>query len=89
MSVKIKIPPSYQDITHAEIVVVHGKTVGECLTELANRYPGFKGVYFDAPGRLTDLLAIFINGVSIVGDFADTPVKDGDEIFPMMLIPGG
>jgi molybdopterin converting factor small subunit len=67
------------------------KTVGDCLIELRNQYPQLGKMLFDQGNDIAGFLQIFINGenLSEKTDRFASPVKDGDEIYPIMMIEGG
>ncbi|MFH1639547.1 MAG: MoaD/ThiS family protein [Chloroflexota bacterium] len=91
MSVNIKIPVMFQNETKGvKLVEVNGSTVGECLTELIKLHPPVEKVLFDSHAQLTEWLVIIVNGEALPEDNRlAVPVKDGDEIYPMMMLGGG
>ena len=64
-------------------------TVGECLHELASRYPGLKEWLFEKNGKINNLLEVYVNGESSYPEELAKPVKDGDELQTVMMITGG
>ena len=90
MSVKIKLHHSLAKIADGQVMVeVDGKTVGQCLEQLATRLPRLKKKLFEKDGALSRILEIYINGESTYPDELTTTVKDGDELNTIMLISGG
>lgn len=90
MSVKVKISSIFQqDAGGAQTATVNGSTVGECLKDLVKQYPGLKKMLFDEKNRLASEVTVFVNEENIPGDGLSRRVKDGDEIYPMILIGGG
>jgi molybdopterin converting factor small subunit len=77
-------------ITNNQSVVgVSGNTIGECLQELVTRFPELKKWLFKKDGKLSDLVDIYVNGVSSYPEELVKPVKDGDELHIVIIISGG
>ena len=90
MSVKVKISSMFQSATAgAKMAEVTGSTVGECLRDLVRQYPDLERMLFDEKDRLPSEVVIFVNEESAAEDGINRPVKDGDEIYPLILIGGG
>lgn len=93
MSVRVIIPPMFQSSTGGvtTIELKDYKTVGECLKELRTLYPLLGNMLFDEGDKISGFLSVFINGQSLnhSRDTFSYPVKDGDEIYPIMMIEGG
>ena len=93
MSVRVKLPAMFQPAANgAKIVEVNNcQTVGECLKQLRSQYPPLGRMLFDEGDNIAGFLLIFINGRGINhgSDKFSVPVKDGDEIYPIMMIEGG
>jgi MoaD family protein len=90
LSVKIKLHRSLAKLADGQAVVeVNGNTVGQCLGQLAARFPELKKRLFEKDGSLSRVLEIYVNGESIYPDELATPVKDGDEIDTLVRISGG
>jgi molybdopterin synthase sulfur carrier subunit len=90
VSVKIKLPHSLAKLADGQAVVeVSGNSVGQCLEQLARRFPGLKKRLFEKDGSLSRILEIYVNGESTYPDDLATPVKDGDEIDSLVRISGG
>ncbi len=91
MSVSMKIPAMFQNETGGvKLVEVDGHTIGESLDELIKLYPSIEKVLFDERDVLAGWLMIFLNGEALPdGNRLAVPVKDGDEIYPLMMIDGG
>jgi molybdopterin converting factor small subunit len=70
-------------------VEVNGSTVGRCLEQIVARFPKIKKWVFKDNGQLTDFIEIHVNMESSPGDALSQPVKDGDEIFIVMMLTGG
>ncbi len=90
MSVKVVIAETFQTVTGGtEMVEVQGKTVGRCLEEVVKKFPGIEKMWYGEKGQLAHYILIFVNGENVLGDNLMQPVKDGDEIYPMLIIGGG
>ncbi len=90
MSVKIKLHRSLANLAQDQTVVeVNGNTIGQCLEQLAARFPGLKRRLFEKDGTLSRILEIYVNGESSYPDELATPVKDGDELDTLVRISGG
>ncbi|HEY95342.1 MAG TPA: MoaD/ThiS family protein [Dehalococcoidia bacterium] len=90
MSVKIHIHPSLRHITDdREVVEVDGNNVGECFKNLVAEFPELDEWLFEAKGKLSKYIDIFVNDESAHPDELVKPVKNGDEIYILMQIAGG
>ncbi len=70
-------------------VTTEGKTVGECLKDLSDKYPITKNMIVDDNGSITNRFEIYLNGESTYETGLSTPVKDGDKIDLIYIIHGG
>ncbi len=90
MSVKIKLHRSMAKLADSQAVVeVKGSTVGQCLEQLAARFPRLKKKLFEKNGALSRILEVYLNGESIYPNDLATTVKDGDELDTAVRISGG
>jgi molybdopterin synthase sulfur carrier subunit len=90
VSVKINIHPFLSQHTNKQDVVeVNGSTVGQCLEELVARFPGLKPWLFEKNGKLNRLVEIYVNAESSYPEELAKPVKDGDELYILIIISGG
>ena len=93
MSVRIKLPAMFQQAANgAKMVEVEAsecKTVGECLKYLRNNYPGLGKMLFDEGDNIAGYLNVFVNGQGTNHNQFTFPIKDGDEVYPIMMIEGG
>lgn len=90
MSVRINLHKTHRQYTDGqEIVEANGNTVGECLKDLVNQYPGLEKEIFDKNGNLLSVLEIYLNGASAYPDELKKDVKDGDEIHLLTMLAGG
>ena len=90
MSVKVNIPPTISHLTEGnDLVEVNGNTVGECLNQLIDRYPGVKEQLFAGDGKLNNVVEVYVNMESSYPEELAKPVKDGDELHPIIIVLGG
>jgi len=90
MSVLIYLHKSHRQHTDGkETVDVQGKTVGECLGNLVQKYPGLKNELFDKNGKLKNIIEIYLNMASAFPDELAKPTRAGDEIHITILLAGG
>jgi len=92
MAITVTIPASLRRkwLNLQEQVSCKGKTVGECLDHLDQRFPGFKEILLDQTGDVRETIAIFLLGQNIRNlDNLSTAVKDNDEISIIPFLAGG
>ncbi|MFC2005096.1 MoaD/ThiS family protein [Chloroflexota bacterium] len=90
MSVKINIHPFLAQHTNGhDVVEVNGSTVGQCLEQLVTRFPELKEWLFEKNGRLNRLVEIYVNNETSYPEELAKPVKDGDELYILIIISGG
>jgi molybdopterin converting factor small subunit len=79
----------YKYVNHQDIVEATGNTVGECLHDVARQYPDIKPQLFDDQGQLLSTVMISINLQSQYKEGLDRQISPGDEIYVILIIPGG
>jgi molybdopterin converting factor small subunit len=90
LSVRIKLHRALAKIADGQTMVeVEGETVGQCLEQLAIRFPKLKKKLFEKNGALSRILEVYLNGESTYPGDLDTKVKDGDELDALLRIAGG
>lgn len=93
MSVRVKLPVMFQPAANGAktVELKNCKTIGECLKQLRTQYPPLGKMLFDEGDNIAGFLMIFINGQAVNhgADRFTIPVKDGDEVYPIMMIEGG
>jgi molybdopterin converting factor small subunit len=90
MSVRVKLPPILQEPSGGvEAPEAAGRTVGECLESLEERFPGIEEVLFDRQGKLLRIFGIYLNADGLRPIELDTKVGDGDEIVILNFLMGG
>ena len=70
-------------------VETSGRTVGECLKVAAEKSPALHNLWFTPEGGLSKFVLIFLNGENVPGNNPEQAVRDGDEIYPLLVIGGG
>ena len=87
---EIDIPPFLRDFTHGiKVANMSGNTVGECLGNFIEQFPGSKKFLFGKDGKLTKYLDVYVNGKSTYPEELSRQVNDGDKISILHLIIGG
>jgi molybdopterin converting factor small subunit len=90
MSVKVVIAEGFRVASGGvEEVETNGKTVRECLKEAVKAAPGLQKVWLTANGDPSKYIIITMNGENVPAKNVDQAVKDGDEIYPILLVGGG
>ena len=90
MSVTINIDTGLHQLTDGQTTVqVEGKTVGQCLDQLVDRFPEIKPRLFDKKGELHKYIDIYVNQESSYPEELAKAVRDGDELHIMFLVTGG
>ncbi len=73
---------------HDEIEV-EGDTVRDCLERLVDLYPRVRKWLFREDGELANFVDIFVNLASTFPNQLSDPVKEGDEIYIVMMHTAG
>ncbi len=91
MSVKLAIfyPRLKGLVGDPDALALEGQTVGECLDDLARRFPGAKELLFDERGALLRQVFVYVNAEGAYKAPLDTPVKEGDRLIIAALAIGG
>jgi molybdopterin converting factor small subunit len=90
VAVKVNLHLTLRQFTNGqEMIEVEGKTVGECLKNVAKKYPAIEPSIFGKNGRLSNVVEIYVNLQSAYPNELAKPVKDGDEIHVTMMLAGG
>ena len=90
MSVKININPFLSHlINDQKVVEVNGNTVGQCLQQLVTRFPELKNSLFEKDGKLNRAVDIYVNLESSYPEGLAKPVRDGDELYTVVILSGG
>ena len=90
MSIQVHIHGTHREATGGKgVVETTGNTVGECLANLVQAYPGMQDVLFDKKGKLNNLIEIYVNHESAYPEELKKPTRDGDEIHLTFMLAGG
>jgi sulfur-carrier protein len=90
MSINIEFTSILSKYTNNQTdIKADGKTVGECLHDIARQYPEFGSLILDKNGELTQTFEVFVNGDSIYPNTMAYPIKEGDTLNIVMIIHGG
>jgi molybdopterin synthase sulfur carrier subunit len=91
MSVTIRVPPVFRTMTSGSAQVdVEGETIGEVLSALESRHPGFSDKLFDDSGALVRYVNVFVDDDDVrFMDGLQTPVPDGATVSIMQAVAGG
>jgi MoaD family protein len=90
MAVEVKVTSTLQQLVGAKSVEGEGGTVGELLTNLDQRYPGFRAKISGDDGQLHRFVNIYLNDEDIrYLQQLDTPVGEGDVISILPALAGG
>jgi len=90
MSIKINIHRSLRHLINGqETVEVKGKTVGQCLHDLVQKFPGIETKLLNKNGKLFSHVDVFVNLESSYPEELSKPVKEGDELSITLMIGGG
>jgi hypothetical protein len=91
MSIKLKIfyPEIQRLVNNQNTVMVSGQTIGECLQDLAARYPGVEKWLYDKRGHLLKHVFVYVNAESLRKPVLTQPVSEMDELIMAVLLTGG
>lgn len=90
MSIQVEIASAFRSyLDGKKTVTAEGKSVGECLQYLADKYPSTKNMFIDADGNLQNHFEVYLNGESTHNGGCATPVKEGDKIDLIYIVHGG
>jgi len=90
MAVKVHIHTTHRQLTNgAEVVIVEGNSVGECLNQLIQQFPGMERALFAKRDKLLNNVEIYLNHASAYPNELAKPVEEGDEIHLVVMLTGG
>lgn len=90
MSVNVHIHTTHRQFTNGlKVVSLEGNTVGECLGQLINQYPGMEKALFAKTDQLHRNVEVYLNQESAYPNELAKPVKDGDQIHLVVMLAGG
>jgi len=90
MAIDVRVTATLQNLVGAKSVEGDGATVGELLSDLESRYPGFRDQISGDDGQLHRFVNIYLNDEDIrYLQALDTPVKEGDVVSILPALAGG
>jgi molybdopterin converting factor small subunit len=90
MSVDVEISPIFGMYTNNVVnMKVEGKTVRECLHDLARQFPSLKKLLLDKDGNLMHSYDFYINGENVYPRDMSRPLRSGDKLNVVYIIHGG
>jgi molybdopterin converting factor small subunit len=90
MPVRVYIHTTHRQFTNGlEVISVEGNTVGECLSNLVQQYPGMEKALFTKKDKLLNVVEVFVNDATAYPNELSKPVKDGDKITLLVMLAGG
>ena len=90
MSIEVEIATVFRSYLDGQkTVTAEGRTIGECLKYLSEKYPMTKNMFIDDEGKMQNRFEVYLNGESTIHGGTATPVNDGDKIDLVYIIHGG
>ena len=91
MPVKVLVTSVIQKVVdNQRAFTSEGRTIGELITNIDSRYPGFREQLADDKGELHRFVNIYLNDEDIrYLKGADTELTDGDEVSILPALAGG
>ena len=90
MSITLHLHKTHRQYTDGlDTLELEGRTIGECLDGLIERFPGMQAALFDGKDKLKNQIEIYLNMESAYPDELKRPVKDGDEVYIIVMLAGG
>ncbi len=88
---RIRIPSSLRRLTgSASLAEEQAATLGELMTRLDARFPGFREKLCEPDGQLKRHINVFVNGVSVRELHGiDTALTAGDDVLIAPAMAGG
>ena len=91
MAVTVRLPGALRDATGGQTKVeASGRTLGDVITDVDRRHPGFRGRVLDDRGRLRAYVNVYIgeDDARAKGG-TDAPVPEGAEVMVIPAMAGG
>jgi len=91
MTVEVRVTATLQNLVGGQKVVRgQGETVGQVLTDLEQRYPGFQTQVLSEDGALHRFVNIYLNDEDVrFLQKLDTPLNEGDVLSILPALAGG
>jgi molybdopterin converting factor small subunit len=84
---KVLIPSPLLSYTNAKEVEAAGATIGDLLTDLDRRYPGFRFRVIDEQNRMRAHMRFFVNGEQVFE--LTRPLRPTDAVQIVQALSGG
>ncbi|MBK7643073.1 MAG: MoaD/ThiS family protein [Planctomycetes bacterium] len=84
---KVRIPSPLVSYTHKREVDAEGRTLGELLGDLDQRYPGLRFRMIDEQGALRPHMRMFVNGEQVRE--LSIQLRSSDEVQFIQALSGG
>ena len=91
MSVTVRIPSPLRRITNGVAKTeVEGASIGVCISELEEQFPGIKDRLLDESGEMRYFVNLYLNGEDVrFLQGLETSTKAGDEVSIVPAVAGG
>jgi len=90
LAVTVNLHPWLSEVAGGQKeAVVTGTTIGECLQNIDELFPGIKDRLINREGKLKPYITILLNGENTYPEELMKPVEPGDEISFIFMIDGG
>ena len=91
MAVTVRLPGALRDATGGQTkIVANGRTLGDVITDIERRHPGFRGRVIDDGGRLRTYVNVYIDEDDArTKGGTDAPVPEGSEVMVIPAMAGG
>jgi MoaD family protein len=91
VSVKVKIPTQLRTLTAGEAEVqADGSTIGDLVTDLETKHPGFKERILDDSGSVRRFVNVYVNDEDVrFLDGLSTVVSEGATVSIIPAVAGG
>ena len=90
MNIEVEIAGVFRSYFDGQKTVnTEGKTIGEILKYLSEKYPKTKNMFIDDEGKMQNRFEVYLNGESTIHTGTATTVNDGDKIDLVYIIHGG
>jgi MoaD family protein len=90
MAVEVRVTSTLRSLVGGKSVDGDGSTVGELLSNLDSRYPGFRAQISGEDGQLHRFVNIYLNDEDIrYLQALETPLNEGDVVSILPALAGG
>lgn len=91
MPITIQIPSALRAFTERKAeIALEGKTVGEAIAALAERYPDIRPHLFEEEGKLRSFINVYVGGKNIRNaGGVEATIADGETLTLVPAIAGG